>query len=32
VAHGTTDEISEAAQEDNLEDAFVKLVERVIEA
>lgn len=32
VAHGTTDEIREAAQEENLEDAFVKLVEKVIDA
>ncbi len=29
VASGTTDEIRDAAKEDNLEDAFVKLVERV---
>jgi sodium transport system ATP-binding protein len=31
VASGTTEEIREAAREDNLEDAFVKLVERVAE-
>jgi sodium transport system ATP-binding protein len=31
VANGSTDEIREIAKEDNLEDAFVKLVERVIE-
>lgn len=31
VASGTTDEIREAAATDNLEDAFVTLVERVIE-
>jgi len=30
VAHGTTDEIRTAAQEENLEDAFVKLVEKAI--
>lgn len=29
VARGTTDEIRDAAGEDNLEDAFVKLVEKV---
>jgi len=27
VAHGTTDQIRETAKEDNLEEAFVKLVE-----
>lgn len=31
VASGTTDEIRDAAREDNLEEAFVKLVERVLE-
>ncbi|HAK53662.1 MAG TPA: ABC transporter [Gammaproteobacteria bacterium] len=31
VASGTTDEIRSAAQEDNLEEAFVKLVETVID-
>jgi sodium transport system ATP-binding protein len=31
VASGTTDEIRETASEDNLEEAFVKLVETVIE-
>lgn len=30
VAHGTTDEIRAAAGEENLEDAFVKLVEKVV--
>jgi sodium transport system ATP-binding protein len=30
VASGTTDEIRDTAKEDNLEDAFVKLVERVV--
>ena len=30
VAHGTTDEIRHAAGEENLEDAFVKLVEEVL--
>jgi len=30
VAHGTTDEIRAAAHEENLEDAFVKLVEKAI--
>ncbi|MCH8258247.1 MAG: ATP-binding cassette domain-containing protein, partial [Proteobacteria bacterium] len=30
VASGTTDEIRAAAGEDNLEEAFVKLVERVV--
>jgi len=30
VAHGTTEQISEAAGEDNLEEAFVKLVEKVV--
>lgn len=30
VATGTTDEIRESAGEDNLEDAFVKLVEKVV--
>jgi len=30
VANGTTDEIRQIAGEDNLEDAFVKLVEKVI--
>ncbi len=30
VASGTTDQIREAAAEDNLEEAFVKLVEKVI--
>jgi sodium transport system ATP-binding protein len=31
VANGTTDEIRDTAGEDNLEDAFVKLVERVVD-
>ncbi len=31
VASGTTDEIRAEAQDDNLEEAFIKLVERVVE-